>query len=88
MQTGCWVSVLTNRVATTWTSVHLPLQEEVAGEGGDRPGLGEPRRVAVGELGGQLPAGAGDELRGLAPGGDEDRRLRGRTARPRGTGCC
>ena len=74
-ETGCWVSVLTKRVATIWTWSTSRFQEEVAGKGGDRPGLGKSRRVGIGELGDKLPAGAGDELRGLAPGGDEHRGL-------------
>ena len=62
--------------------VHLALEEEVARERGNRPGLGIRRRVAVGELRGQLTPRARDELRRLAAGRDEDRRLRDRTAPP------
>ena len=76
MTSGFWVSVLTKRVNDDVHLVHFALQEHVLGEFGDRPRLGEQRRVLVGELRGQLPLGAGDELRGLAAGGDEDRRVR------------
>src|SRR5262249_47832139 len=47
--------------------VHLASQKEVARETGDRPRIGKRRTVTVGELGGELPAGAGDELSGPAP---------------------
>ena len=49
-----------------------PFRNRSLGEFGDRPRLGEQRRVLVGELRRQLALGAGDELRGLAAGGDED----------------
>ena len=67
--------------------VHLPFQEEVAGKGGNRPGLRELGRVRVGELGNKLPARAGDELRGSASGRNEDRGL-DRIWRPAGRDCC
>ena len=56
--------------------VDLALQEEIAGERGNRPRLGKRRRIAVGELATSCRPRARDELRGLAAGGDEDRRRR------------
>ena len=53
--------------------VHLFVQKKIAGEGGNGSGFGESRLVAVGELGHQLPAGSGDELRGFTSGRDKNR---------------
>ena len=55
--------------------IDLSLEEEIAGERGNRSRFGERRRIAVGELRGQLPPRTGDELRRLAASRDEDRRL-------------
>src|SRR5207247_7185242 len=54
--------------------VDVAFQKEVAGKGGNRTGLGESRRVGEGELRGQPPAGARDELRRPLAGGDEQGR--------------
>ncbi len=54
--------------------IHFALQKQIAGKSCNRPGLGEPRRVAEGELRDQLPAGARDELCRPLPGGDEQGR--------------
>ena len=54
--------------------VHLALQEQIARHGGDRPGLGESRRIPIRKIGDELAACARDELRGLATGRDEDGR--------------
>ena len=74
--TGCCVSVLTKRVATILTSSTSPFRKRSRASARDRAGLRELGRVAVGELGDQLPARARDELRGLASGRDEDGRMR------------
>ena len=68
--------MLTNCVAKIFTSSTSPFRNRSRANVGDRPGLGEARRVPVGELGGQLPVGAGDELRRLRAGGDEHGRRR------------
>src|SRR4029453_334172 len=56
--------------------VHLALQKQVAGKGGNWTCLVEPRRIGEGELRDQLPTGAGDELCRQLSGGDEDGRRR------------
>ena len=84
---GCWTSVETKFVNSMSTRVHFAFQEQLLGELGNGPRLAEQRRVLVGELRGQLPPGARDELRGLAPGGDE-RRVSCRTSPLPATGCC
>ena len=67
MATGSCVSVLTKRVVTITHLVDLAVQEQVAREGGDRPRLGERRRVAVGELGDELPPAAATNCAAFRP---------------------
>ena len=76
MVTACCVSVLTKRVATIMTSSTSPFRKRSRASAAIARASANRGRVAVGELGDQLPPRAGDELRGLASGRDEDGRLR------------
>ena len=58
------------------TSSTSPLRKRSRANAGNRSGFGKGRRIAVSEFRGQLAPRAGDELRRLAAGRDEDRRLR------------
>src|SRR5579864_9386433 len=56
--------------------IYLSFQKEVASKASYRSGFWKGWRVSVGELGGKLAMSMGDELCGLPPGCDKNRRLR------------